>query len=691
MFKGPKAILSSAIANALGTYFEVDANAIESNLVRDAKIVLNDVRLKKQVSRLPLNSAGNATIFTVTGGVETVEFKWDWSVGFGAQQLVKNAVLSIKEANFECELEHDVLQDVENSSHSIDASSFVNIETIDAVTEQVIKEEAGGIMGYVMRQVNMVIDTLTLKIDGLDFRIILPPAVALGNDAVGRQRGSPKTIFICADELKLISFGRKDKDGRQLTLDSDESKSIVQQRLTIRSFLLSIVRDGVDGGSTAEYPIIDPFSYTADVTKAGKRFGGMMHGLEVSGCVELTTSSRRLNLQQDSDSLVLYIGEQQIDALMQLSVMVLAPPSDVNLSERAQLEEKFDASVVAHSSIGESTSFASSPSSFHFPLSSASLILFDYTHAIHVSGIDLQYKADGTVCKATASKIDYESEIGGRASCLDIILTARPVRKLKFGLIQSLHIPNKLELTNPISPEISFEGNVLIIRIEEAVDVVVYGSSSSSPEVTPTDNATPLPQAPCAVDAFFKEITIKKDLDGSSMKVKSIEFYANPVKDCNCTQIAIKCLDFKNHLAQLTKLEMSCSLPMNEVNTVNEFNLSVQKAEVKGGKSSEEWSEGFRPRPTSDTTKSDKHTPPTVIRLPFAKIATLKLLITWSGTGISMKDTSISIKPFLGTAKTTTNDLITYYTSACLAKFPQFISNAEVLGINLVDQVSVSY
>ena len=84
MFKGPKAILSSAIANALGTYFDVDADAIESHLVRDAKIVLNDVRLKKQVSRLARNSAGNATLFTVTGDVEKIEFKWEWSVGLGA-------------------------------------------------------------------------------------------------------------------------------------------------------------------------------------------------------------------------------------------------------------------------------------------------------------------------------------------------------------------------------------------------------------------------------------------------------------------------------------------------------------------------------------------------------------------------------------------------------------------------------
>lgn len=540
---------------------------------------------------------------------------------------MKNAVLSIKEANFECMLEHDTTHDhdVDNSHQSIDASSFVNSDTIDAASEQAIKEEAGGIMGYVIRQVNMVIDTLTLEINGLDFRVVLPPSIVLGNDHVGHQCGRPKTICVCADKFKLISFGRKDKDGGQLTLDSDESKTIVKQRLSICSFLMSIVRDGADGGCIAKYPLIDPFSYSADVIKAGKRFGGMLHGLEVSGCVEKTTSSKRFNLMHDTDSLVFHIGEQQLDALLHLSMMVLAPPSDVKASDTAEPEEKDDTSVVANSSFDITTSFATSPSVFYFPLSTASLILYDNSQAVHVSGIDFNYKADGTVCSAKASKIEYESELGGRALCLDILFTVRPVRKLKFGSIQSLHIPNKLELTNPIAPEISFEGNVLIVRLEEAVELVLYGSSSDSSEVTSNNDATAWPLAPCAVDAFFREITLKRSTDGSSMKGKSMEFYANPVKDC--TQVAIKCSEFKHHLVHLNKLEMSCSLPVDEINTVSQFNLSVETAVVKGGKSSEEWSKEFRPRPTNDTAKSPEHSPSTVIRLPFANIATLKVIV----------------------------------------------------------------
>lgn len=106
MLKGPKAILSSAIANALGTYFEVDASAIESNLITDAKIVLNQVKLKKQTSRLALNSSGNATVFTVTGGVERVELSWEWSVGYSSVSYIIRSNSNVASTLFAIHIVH---------------------------------------------------------------------------------------------------------------------------------------------------------------------------------------------------------------------------------------------------------------------------------------------------------------------------------------------------------------------------------------------------------------------------------------------------------------------------------------------------------------------------------------------------------------------------------------------------------
>lgn len=520
------------------------------------------------------------------------------------QQLVQNAVLSLTEADYQCKLEHEEIQDVENnSSHLIDAFDFVDTNNIDDAMQQEIKQEVGGITGYIYRQVNMIIDNLTLRVDGLDLQIILPPP---------KEGGKSKTILVCADELKLVSYGRKDKDGQELDLQSDESKSVVKQQLSMTSFLMRILEGGDDGDrSMTEYPLIEPFSYSATVTKAGDRFGGMSTGLEVCGCIELTSSSRRLDLEEDTDSWVFHLGDHQIAALTQLSIMILSPPSDVKPSESVSNEEPTDSAKA---------SFSSSSSSFHFPLAAASLILFDNSHAIHARGIDANYKADGTVCGIKMSELEYANKIGGKAICSDLLLTERPIRSLKLGSIQTIHIPNVLELTSPVSPEITFEGSVLVVRVNESVNVSTYGNSSSS-----NDESTGWPLAPCGLDVFFREINLTKDADGSKMAFKALEIYANPTNES--TELAIKCSDFRNQVACVSKLEMSCALPTSEVNTVNDLNISIEKAEVKGGRSSEDWSDGFKPRPKErdEVIKPEDVPRPTVYKLPNTNIATLKV------------------------------------------------------------------
>lgn len=80
------------------------------------------------------------------------------------------------------------------------------------------------------------------------------------------------------------------------------------------------------------------------------------------------------------------------------------------------------------------------------------------------------------------------------------------------------------------------------------------------------------------------------------------------------------------------------------------------------------------------------------MHLPHATISGLNVTITWeSGSGVRLKDTTLGIKPFEGNESTTAKDLINYYTKACLSRVPNFVSNAEVLGINLVDSTAVTY
>src|SRR6056300_1306376 len=110
MIKGPKAILSSAIANALAEYFIVNPSQIESNLLSDANITLHNVQLKSTVTTLTaINSYGGSTVLTTSGCVDKVTFSWVWSVSrdvSATAEWIKNAVLVIEGVKFVCRLEH---------------------------------------------------------------------------------------------------------------------------------------------------------------------------------------------------------------------------------------------------------------------------------------------------------------------------------------------------------------------------------------------------------------------------------------------------------------------------------------------------------------------------------------------------------------------------------------------------------
>jgi len=78
-----------------------------------------------------------------------------------------------------------------------------------------------------------------------------------------------------------------------------------------------------------------------------------------------------------------------------------------------------------------------------------------------------------------------------------------------------------------------------------------------------------------------------------------------------------------------------------------------------------------------------------LLKVPFASIADLKITIGLEAHKIGrIKDTSLIVKAYRGNAKTTSKDLVNYYARACLSRVPDFISNAELLGLNVVDSTT---
>ena len=155
----------------------------------------------------------------------------------------------------------------------------------------------------------------------------------------------------------------------------------------------------------------------------------------------------------------------------------------------------------------------------------------------------------------------------------------------------------------------------------------------------------------------------------------------------NSSDVALRFDHFKNHLASISDVNMCASLPYDAVNCVNALNLSIGDATIVSGHSVEDWQTSFQPKYQSKTAKSSttNEAPSAVIKLPDANIAAIQLTITYANVGVKVKQTKFIAKAFTGKEATTSKDIISYYTLACLAKAPEFISNAEVLGLNVLD------
>jgi len=198
------------------------------------------------------------------------------------------------------------------------------------------------------------------------------------------------------------------------------------------------------------------------------------------------------------------------------------------------------------------------------------------------------------------------------------------------------------------------------------------------------------PKLPFSLDISVKGGHIKKSTDGSSMEIANFQLFCNENKVGNSSDVALNIGEFKNHLASVSDVYMCASFPFDAVNCINAVNLSVRDATIVSGHSVQDWQESFQPKYKSKAAKTSS-APSPVIKLPNAAIAEMKLVIVVKTKGVKVKQTPLTIKAFNGQETTTSKDLINFYTLACLSRVPEFISNAEVLGLNVIDNTAATW
>ena len=83
----PKNLLASQLSLALAQFFNVDPKRVETNLIQDAKVALNDIEIKEW--RL---GDGGDSYLRVIGSMEQIEFSWVWD----SAALIKDVKLTVR-------------------------------------------------------------------------------------------------------------------------------------------------------------------------------------------------------------------------------------------------------------------------------------------------------------------------------------------------------------------------------------------------------------------------------------------------------------------------------------------------------------------------------------------------------------------------------------------------------------------
>jgi hypothetical protein len=700
-FKGPKAVLAAAIAAALGEFFIVPTKLIEVKLLFGSRIVLNKLKLRPQTVVLP-NSVGQ-----VTGNIERATFSWAWGPS-SEGGLVKTCTLTIQ--GIQTTVILSKLEEADESSNNA-AEEKISGAIYDAASPRVeekyagLTEREGGIYAYVERQVEMILDTLMLHINDVQVTIELP------KKKQSKQKGM--SVQVGTKSFEVVSLERHQQSG------------VIEQPVTLTAFYCSVLLGGgsdlLNSSSSSppsSYPLMDPFTYSVDTKRTtSERFSSWLTDLKVVG--------------HSKNDMVVHMDSVQMCALTRLGTLLMAPPSPPdNDEDEESATHHHDESKNADSVIGEdataypmttketksssqkgvadeATGIAigeGEPSDFSFTFSSMVLILHDDTK-VKVPNVSINYRADGTVMDFRAGSFRMDND-DATVSLRGIYVSMVLPMTLRLESIDELFVAGKIRVAKPIPNVQIIEKDSSVMIDLESVEATVLsaeddgdskkeavGSAENAEDQDASEESQGGVSVPFPVKLSLGKLQLKTSTDDSRIQLDGFSVYAAPTVDRPETQVAVQLEKLESDLLQLSGVNFYGILPVNKADEIDKVHFAVESGRVAGGRSAQEWFSKFRTFKLSvPQTVSQHERSSNAWKTPFAKFDKMKLVISYKMAGmVKLKDTKITINPFEGNSSTTSIDIVKYYAEACLNRVPNFIPNAEVLGLNVVDSAAGSW
>mmetsp|Transcript_3782 Transcript_3782/g.5904 ORF Transcript_3782/g.5904 Transcript_3782/m.5904 type:complete len:455 (+) Transcript_3782:1076-2440(+) len=131
-------------------------------------------------------------------------------------------------------------------------------------------------------------------------------------------------------------------------------------------------------------------------------------------------------------------------------------------------------------------------------------------------------------------------------------------------------------------------------------------------------------------------------------------------------------------IIDVPRLSVSGLLQLNDLSSVCNLAIGMEKAQIEAEFSSSNWS------------VSRGNEPHSWIALPFASIPRLELTLRYLGTLVNINDATIACDEFQGSATTTSSQIGKHYMNIVKRRIPFLLSNADIANCNIGDSIGVA-
>jgi len=335
----PKKVLASYLSKSLAEFFCVDPERVETNLIHDAKVVLNEIEIKqRRIGGL-----------LVSGVVNQIEFSWVWD----AASLITDVTLTIKGVSIYLNIVNEEDAGETKSPETKQPSEF-------AESSETREGKGTPPPDWKAKYLQQIIDHLTLVVTDVTITIHL---------------NKESQVALQAKDLELKTL-------KQINVKNSETSLL--QSITLRSIEAWMEIDS-DSSSNCKYQILEPFGYRASIQRiSGRRFlDGVLSGLFVQG-------KESDDETHTCSTIRVHAGTKQISGLSSLQQVLLsvgskgaAAMATANSDEKIMEDHLFPSTMADIKSV------------FHLPFKSIEVVLENDTN-IRLADCALRYCTDGT-------------------------------------------------------------------------------------------------------------------------------------------------------------------------------------------------------------------------------------------------------------------------------------------------------